>query len=240
MASDTATPSNNAPVQHPNEHPQDFPSSDALKQAAAHAEQAIAAQGMANKLRQAASSFTDPAKREKMLTDAYNKELEAHGSSKKARMLQSGAFQGTIGGAGIGGAVSAGLGTVVGTVVGTVTAIPATGLGALVGAGAGAIHGPWIKLGSLGNGGKDKDGKEGADAEKKDGGDAEQKPEEVNPDDEDAVPNPELLRQAADLAAEKERETKGQEGGSGEAKQAKKKPRKIEIRSGSGTPKASS
>ncbi|KAF2652004.1 hypothetical protein K491DRAFT_554678, partial [Lophiostoma macrostomum CBS 122681] len=97
-------------------------------------------------LRDAATSVTDPKKREKMLRDAYTKEIEAHGSSKKARMLSSGAFQGATGGAGIGGAVSMGVGTVVGTLVGGVTAIPATGLGALVGSGVGAIHGPFIKL----------------------------------------------------------------------------------------------
>jgi hypothetical protein len=184
-----------------------------LQEAAAAAENALAAQGMANKLRESAATFTDPKKREKMLTDAYNKEIEAHGSSKKARMLQSGAFQGTIGGAGIGAAVSGGVGTVVGTLVGTVTAIPVTGVGALAGAGVGAIHGPWIKLGKLtGMGGGD--GKE------------EKGEQEVGPDDEDAVPNPEALRQAADVLAQEK-----QKGGEGSQK-GKKKPRKIEVRSG--------
>ncbi|KAF2274948.1 uncharacterized protein EI97DRAFT_360920, partial [Westerdykella ornata] len=97
-------------------------------------------------LRETASNIADPRKREKLLRDAYDKEVEAHGASKKARMLASGAFQGGVGGAGIGTAVGAGVGTVVGTLVGGVTAIPTTGLGALVGSGVGAIHGPWIKL----------------------------------------------------------------------------------------------
>jgi len=35
---------------------------------------------------------------------------------------------------------------VVGSLVGGVTAIPTTGLGMLVGAGTGAIHGPWVTL----------------------------------------------------------------------------------------------
>jgi hypothetical protein len=205
----------------------DIPPEDRLKEAAAAAEKAIAAQGMANKLKETASSFTDPKKREKMLTDAYNKEIEANGSSKKARMLQSGTFQGTVGGAGIGGAVSAGVGTVVGTVVGGVTAIPATGLGALVGSGVGAIHGPFIKLGSLaGMGGK-------GDKEK---GKKGEKEAQGSPDDDDAVPDPEALRQAADVLAE-EKKKGGQETGAsqkeGKAEGAgKKKPRKLEIRSG--------
>ena len=215
------------------------PDPDRLKDAAAAAEKAIAAQGMANKLRETASSFTDPKKREKMLTDAYNKEMEAHGNSKKARMLQSGAFQGTVGGAGIGGAVSAGVGTLVGTVVGGVTAIPMTGLGALTGAGVGAIHGPFIKLGNLAKGGskeggdKKGDGEEGKEGGEKDG--EEQGEEEINPENEDVVPNPEALRKAADALAEERKkeglEPEPEEKKGGEAA-GKKKPRKIEIRSG--------
>lgn len=212
---------------------------DQLKEAAAAAEKAIAAQGMANKLRETASSFTDPKKREKMLTDAFNKEREAHGNSKKARMLQSGAFQGSVGGAGIGGAVSAGVGTLVGTVVGGVTAIPMTGLGALTGAGVGAIHGPFIKLGNLAKGGKGDEKKDGNEGGKKDGKDSEkdgeEKGEDINPDDEDVVPNPEVLRKAADKL-ESEKAEKGKsglsEGKSDGAQKEKKKPRKIEIRSG--------
>lgn len=210
---------------------QNAPNPDRLKEAASAAENAIAAQGIANKLRETASSFTDPKKREKMLTDAYNKEMEAHGSSKKARMLQSGAFQGSVGGAGIGGAVSAGVGTLVGTVVGGVTAIPMTGLGALTGAGVGVIYGPFIKLGNLAKGGGKGEGKEG---EKKDG--EGEKEEEIDPEDEDVVPNPEALRQAADALAEErakkglDPEPEGKKGGGENA--GRKKPRKIEIRSG--------
>lgn len=208
------------------EIPQGLSNEDRLNEAAAAAEQAIAAQGMANKLRETAATFTDPKKREKMLMDAYNKEMEAHGNSKKARMLQSGAFQGSIGGAGIGGAVSAGVGTLVGTVVGTVTAIPVTGLGALAGAGVGAIHGPWIKLGNLAKGGKAAGEKEGGDQQEVD----------VSPDDEDVVPNPEVLRQRADALAQ-ERAKQGPDNAaaaqeSDASKPPKKKPRKLEVRSG--------
>ncbi|KAJ4407689.1 hypothetical protein N0V91_003659, partial [Didymella pomorum] len=102
---------------------------DKLQAAAAQAEVALSQYKTASSLREAADAIRDPAKREKYLRDAYNKEIEAHGNSKKARMLQSGAFQGTVGGAGIGAVVAGGLGTVVGTVVGTVTAVPATAVG---------------------------------------------------------------------------------------------------------------
>ncbi|KAF2000378.1 hypothetical protein P154DRAFT_201183 [Amniculicola lignicola CBS 123094] len=203
--------------------PKGLPNEDRLKQAADQAQKAIEAQGMANKLRDAASSITDPKKREKMLTDAYNKEIEAHGNSKKARMLSSGAFQGAIGGGGIGGAVSMGVGTVVGTVVGGVTAIPVTGLGALIGSGVGLAHGPFIKLSKMatGKGGEEAGDKIDTKEKNVDSGEIA--------DDDDAVPNPEVLRQAANALAE-EREKKGDN----ESKQqspGKKRPRKIEIRS---------
>ena len=100
---------------------------DKLQAAAAQAEAALSSYKTASSLREAANAIRDPAKREKYLRDAYNKEIEAHGNSKKARLLQSGAFQGSVGGAGIGAVVAGGLGTVVGTVVGTVTAVPEIG-----------------------------------------------------------------------------------------------------------------
>lgn len=202
-----------------------------LQEAASKAEAALEAQKAASALRTAADSIKDPKKREKYLQDAYNKEIEAHGNSKKARLLSSGAFQGGVGGGGIGMAVGAGLGTVVGTVVGTVATIPTTAVGTLVGAGVGGIHGPWIKLSKIGKG-KDKDG------EDKENEKEEEEGEEINV--EDAVPNPEVLRQAADKVAEERK--KGGEGGGetkhnrdegpGETpKKEKKKPRKLEVRS---------
>lgn len=182
-----------------------------LQEAASAAESALAAQKTASSLRAAADTIKDPKKREKYLTDAYNKEIEAHGNSKKARVLTSGAFQGGVGGAGIGAAVSAGLGTVVGTLVGTVTAIPATAVGGLAGMATGAVHGPWIKLGKIGDGSKD-----GQVEEAKEG-------------DQDAVPNPEVLRKAAREIGE----VKEKDGGSGEKEgdlKEKRKPRKLEVR----------
>ncbi|KAF2768193.1 hypothetical protein EJ03DRAFT_255605, partial [Teratosphaeria nubilosa] len=84
--------------------------------------------------------------RQRMLQAAYDKEIEAHGQSKFARRLQSGPWQGGVGGAGIGGGVGMGVGTVVGTLVGGVVSLPTTALGGLVGMGVGGIHGPFVKL----------------------------------------------------------------------------------------------
>lgn len=88
----------------------------------------------------------DSAERQRMLQDAYDNEVIAHGQSKVAWRLQSGTWQGAVGGAWIGGGVGVGLGTVVGTLVGGVVSIPTTALGGLTGAAVGGLHGPWIKV----------------------------------------------------------------------------------------------
>ncbi|ORX98817.1 hypothetical protein BCR34DRAFT_606802 [Clohesyomyces aquaticus] len=212
-------------------NPQDY-DPDQLKQAAATAQKALDAQSTAKSLKEAASSVTDPKKHERLLREAYDKEIEAHGNSKKARMLQSGAFQGGAGGAGIGALVGMGVGTVVGTVVGAVTTIPTTALGTLVGSGVGLAHGPWIKLPPIGGGKKGE--KEGS----QDVVDAKEGEEE---DDDGVVPNPELLRQAANAVAEdrekrkprkleRPNQSRSQSNVSANTKE-KRKPRKIEIRS---------
>ncbi|KAF2712825.1 hypothetical protein K504DRAFT_464869 [Pleomassaria siparia CBS 279.74] len=210
-----------------------------LMQAALSAQKALDAQSAAKSLKTTASSITDPKRREKLLKDAYQKETEAHGNSKKARMLQSGAFQGTMGGAGIGGAVAMGVGTLVGTVVGTVTAIPATGLGALAGAGVGVIHGPFIKLPKMGGGGGKEDEKKGEDGKDDDDLPKEvQEGEEITEED-DIVPDPTALREAADAVAEErakqeraKQEREKEKRGARNGEKGKRKPRKIEVRSG--------
>ncbi|KAF1826561.1 uncharacterized protein K489DRAFT_119308 [Dissoconium aciculare CBS 342.82] len=105
------------------------------------------AKDAAQSLREKASTITNAEERNRVLSDAYAKEMEANGLSKLAQRMQSGPWQGFAGGAGIGGAVSLGLGTVVGTLVGGVLSVPMVGLGALVGTGVGAVHGPFIKIG---------------------------------------------------------------------------------------------
>lgn len=124
-----------------------LPQDERLQQAAEAAKAASSAEGIVNTLKQKAAAITNPAERQRLMTEAWNKEVEARGLSKKARILQSGGFQGAVGGAGIGAATAAGLGTAVGTLVGGVTSIPTTLVGTLVGGGVGMFHGPWIKFG---------------------------------------------------------------------------------------------
>jgi hypothetical protein len=100
-------------------------------------------------LREQASKITDAKERKRVLNDAYNKEMEARGLSKVVKRTQSGPWQGLFAGAGIGGAISAAIGTLIGTLVGGALSIPTMGLGALVGTGVGAVHGPFIKIGGV-------------------------------------------------------------------------------------------
>ncbi len=201
-----------------------LPEDERLMQAAQAAKAAASAQGMVESLKSKASMLTDPKQREKMLSEAYNHEIEAKGLSKKARVLKSGTFQGAAGGAGIGMATGMGLGTVVGTLTGVVASVPTMALGGLVGAGTGVIHGPWIKLG----GGKGKE----------DGGEEDlvQLPQEaidngaVEMDEKSGqvtVKDPEALKAAASAAAmvAAEKETPKEDAGE------RRKPKKLEIRS---------
>jgi hypothetical protein len=151
MASDNGGPEMSIPSEADLKQ---LPEDKRLMQAAQVAKAAFSVQGMADSLKSKAALLTDPKERERVLSEAYDREVEARGLSKKARILKSGTFQGAAGGAGIGAATGVGLGTLVGTLVGTVASVPTTALGGLVGAGAGSIHGPWIKLG----GGSKKEG----------------------------------------------------------------------------------
>lgn len=194
-----------------------------LKEAATQAETALAQYKTASSLRSLADTVRDPAKRTKYLQDAYDAEIAAHGKSKKARILSSGAFQGSVGGGGIGMAVGAGLGTVVGTLVGTVATIPTTAVGTLVGAGVGGVRGPWVKLG----GGDGKDKKDGEGKEEEQGHEDAGEGEEDGDGADEGVPDPRALREAADkiAAAREEAAARGNE-----EKKEKKKPRKLEVR----------
>ena len=204
---------------------------DRLAAAASAAQAAASANSLASTLRSKASLLTDPAERSRMMQEAYSKELEANGNSKRARILSSGTFQGAAGGAGIGTAVGMGLGTITGTLVGTVATIPGVLVGGLIGAGTGVIHGPWIKLG-----GKDK-GK-GAEAETKkipaeavENGSVvvNQKTGQIKVADEEGLKK---ARKAAELVEKMQKEGGSEEGngGAGEVKKEKKKPRKLEVR----------
>lgn len=174
-------------------------------------------------LRSKAGALTNPKERNRLLSEAYEREIVAKGLTKKARILESGTFQGAAGGGGIGLASGMGLGTVVGTLVGTVVSVPTTLVGTLVGAGTGAIHAPWIKFRA-----PSKDG-EGEGEEK-----VVQVPKEamdsgaVLVDEKSGqvqVKDPGFLEKAAKKADEKPGEQKKAVGGE------KKKPKKLEVRS---------
>ncbi|WPH04999.1 Hypothetical protein R9X50_00789700 [Acrodontium crateriforme] len=113
--------------------------------------QIAAAQRGARDLQAKTNKLRDPAERQRMLQEAYDREIALHGDTKLARRLQSGAWQGAAGGVGIGGGIAMGLGATVGTLVGGVVAVPTTALGGIIGTGVGAIHGPWFTLKKGGN-----------------------------------------------------------------------------------------
>jgi len=122
------------------------PDVDKLMQALAAQQQATGLLQKASALKDKAMKCLNPVERRKMLQEAYDKEVEANGQSVWARRMQSGVWQVGGAGAGIGGGVGMGLGAVVGSVVGGVVSLPTTALGGLVGAGVGGITGPIIKL----------------------------------------------------------------------------------------------
>ncbi|EXJ80895.1 hypothetical protein A1O3_07183 [Capronia epimyces CBS 606.96] len=163
------------------------------------------AQSTANDLKSKAMAMTDSTKREKMLREAFDKEVEAHGHTKMAKRMQSGTWQGLGFGGGIGAATGLGLGAGLGTVLGAIAAVPTTGIGMLVGSGVGAIHGPWIKLGGK-----------------------EEKFEEADPEK-----IADALEEARVAQGNAQGEGIPEEGGQSAAQNSKprRKPKKLEIRS---------
>jgi hypothetical protein len=201
-----------------------MPQDDRLAAAASASQAAASANSLASTLRSKASILTDPAERSRLMQAAYDKELEAHGNSKRARILTSGTFQGAAGGAGIGTAVGMGLGTVTGTLVGAVATVPGVLVGGLVGAGTGVIHGPWIKLGGKGKGAGKEEEKIPAEAVENGSVVVDSKTGKVKAVDEEG------LRRARERAEKMEKPEEAV-AGQGEAKKERKKPKKLEVRS---------
>ena len=108
------------------------------------------AQEEADSLKHQADATDDKAERDRLLAKSEARETEARTHSKEARQIASSAWQGTVGGAGIGTGVGTGTGAVVGTLVGTIATIPMAGLGALIGLPVGLIHGPFVQTGGQG------------------------------------------------------------------------------------------
>lgn len=97
-------------------------------------------------LHKQADEEDDPDKAGDLHHEAAQLDKKAATLLKTARRLEKGWMQGGATGGGIGAGVAGGLGTVIGSVVGGVVAIPSTGLGILIGAGTGLVHGPWVKF----------------------------------------------------------------------------------------------
>ncbi|KAI1768578.1 hypothetical protein GGR53DRAFT_462253 [Hypoxylon sp. FL1150] len=98
------------------------------------------------RLHQQADEAVDPAVAEDLKQKARQLDKKAATLLKTAKRLETGWMQGGAAGAGIGAGIASGLGVTVGTVVSGLVAIPTTGLGILVGAGTGLVHGPWVKF----------------------------------------------------------------------------------------------
>ncbi|TKA32806.1 hypothetical protein B0A50_01031 [Salinomyces thailandicus] len=215
--------------------------------------QALAAQQQATGLLQKAGALKDkaiaclnPKERNRMLQEAYDKEVQAHGQSVWAKRMQSGVWQGGAGGAGIGGGVGVGLGAAVGTVTGGVLSLPTTALGGLVGAGVGGVTGPWFKLDQ----GK---AKEVAERERGEGKSEEEVQKAVAeeavvedtekgasgegaedgsapPAHDAAISQPEPGSAQRNLQRQHSISAAANLGPDGETKKARKKPRKLEVR----------
>lgn len=93
-----------------------------------------------------AAASDNPQEAEQLRAQAKELDKQASRLLKTAERLQAGWVQGGAMGGGIGVGVAGGLGATVGAVVSGLTAIPTAGLGVLIGAGTGLVHGPWVKF----------------------------------------------------------------------------------------------
>lgn len=193
-----------------------------LEKSISVAQKVLEAQKSAASLKERAYNAVNPKERVRLLQEAYHKEVEAHGQSKLAKRLQSGVWQGGTAGGGIGAGIAMGLGAVTGTLVSGLVSVPTVLLGGLVGAGVGGIHGPWFTFGGGGN----KKDKQTSD-------------EEVRAK---AMQEAEALDQAVETGAstvpqppkmdEGDAEDPGESEGRATPTSERKKPRKLQVRSG--------
>ncbi|KAI3392931.1 hypothetical protein diail_4980 [Diaporthe ilicicola] len=189
-----------------------------ITQAAEAAKAAARFQDAADALKKQAALVRDPVERERLWRAAYNKEKEAHGESKKARLMASGWGQGTGFGIGISSAVGMGLGNLVGALLSGVVAVP----GSLIGAGVGALHGPWYRFqdavaGNGGGGGQKADENAGHDRLGKDINKAQSSEKEVDGTDDDEH-DEEAHKAIVDAARKLEEEEKAKSGDKTEQK----------------------
>ncbi|KAK3711580.1 hypothetical protein LTR37_009571 [Vermiconidia calcicola] len=206
------------------------PDKEQLMKSVTAARSALDAQNAAQSLKEKAMNAVNPKERLRLLQASYHKEVEAHGQSKWAKTLQTGAFQGAAGGGGIGAGVAVGLGGAVGTLVTGITALPTVLIGGLAGAATGGIHGPWI---TMGGNKKDKDKKSEADVHAEAVKEAEILDKAVEKGASTPPKPPELVEAEGEQEAAGSQQTPPAapepEGG---AQPKKRKPKKLQVRSG--------
>ncbi|KAI8716566.1 hypothetical protein NCS52_00950700 [Fusarium sp. LHS14.1] len=98
------------------------------------------------KLHEQADEASDPKVAEDLRFEARETDKKAAKLMKTAERLEAGWIQGGAFGTGIGAGIASGIGVTVGTLLTGVVAIPTSGLGMLIGAGTGLVHGPWVKF----------------------------------------------------------------------------------------------
>ncbi|RMJ19393.1 hypothetical protein CDV36_000909 [Fusarium kuroshium] len=97
-------------------------------------------------LHQQADEAEDSKVAEDLRFEARETDKKAAKLMKTAERLEAGWIQGGAFGTGIGAGIASGIGVTVGTLLTGVVAIPTSGLGMLIGAGTGLVHGPWVKF----------------------------------------------------------------------------------------------
>ncbi|KAI1078077.1 hypothetical protein F5B20DRAFT_582607 [Whalleya microplaca] len=117
-----------------------------LEEISKHIEESKSLQEESMRLHQQAEEADDPKVAEDLKFQARELDKKATRLLKIAKRLETGWMQGGAAGAGIGAGIAGGLGLTVGSLVSGLVAIPTTGLGILVGAGTGLVHGPWVKF----------------------------------------------------------------------------------------------
>ncbi|KAI1620897.1 hypothetical protein EDD37DRAFT_653211 [Exophiala viscosa] len=228
----------------------EMPSREEMLKTIESLQKAQKAESSANDLKSKAMNMLNSSKRESMLKEAFDKEMEAHGHSKMAKRLQSGGWQGFGFGGGIGAATGIGLGAGLGTVLGAIAMVPTTGLGMLVGTGVGAIRGPFIKLGGKEEPFEDADPEKVVDALEKEQQNYKSQSEQSNSESGTAdskqggEQKPRRKPKKLEIRSQKGKEeqaanasdksTPDVKAGVSDESKPKRKPPKLEIRSGKG------
>ncbi|KAH7159443.1 hypothetical protein B0J13DRAFT_539029 [Dactylonectria estremocensis] len=96
-------------------------------------------------LHKQADEAEDPKVAEELNAEAREVDKKAAKLMKTAERLEAGWLQGGAMGTGIGIGIASGIGIAVGSLLTGVVAIPTSGLGMLIGAGTGLVHGTWVK-----------------------------------------------------------------------------------------------